>query len=193
MNNKLNVKDLINVGIFSAIYFVMFFISGMTGFVPIFAVIFPAILSILGGIPFMLFLTKTRKFGMITIMGILMGILTFLMGQSWIAIITGFICGLLADWIYKAGKYASWKHILSSYCIFSLWVIGSMLPMWVMKDAFFAGVRAGQGAEFTDALLAYINSRVLLGIIVLTVLCAVAGAFLGRGILKKHFKRAGIV
>ena len=32
------------------------------------------ICPIVGGIPFMLFLTKTKKFGMITIMGILMGL-----------------------------------------------------------------------------------------------------------------------
>ncbi len=193
MDNKLGVKDLINVGIFSAIYFVMFFIAGMTGFVPIFAVLFPAILSVLGGIPFMLFLTKTKKFGMITLMGVLMGLLTLLMGQGWIAIITGLGCGLLADWIYQAGGHASWRHMLLSYCVFSLWVIGSMLPMWVMKDAFFAGVRASQGDGFTDALMALINGWVLLGVIVLTVLCAVVGAFFGRGVLKKHFKRAGIV
>ena len=60
---KLNAKDFINIGIFTVIYFVMFFITGMMGYIPIFAVIIPLGLGILGGIPFMLFLTKTGKFG----------------------------------------------------------------------------------------------------------------------------------
>ena len=66
---KLNAKDFINIGIFTVIYFVMFFITGMLGYIPIFAVIIPLVLGILGGIPFMLFLTKTGKFGAATIMG----------------------------------------------------------------------------------------------------------------------------
>ena len=36
---KLNAKDFINIGIFTVIYFVMFFITGMLGYIPIFAVI----------------------------------------------------------------------------------------------------------------------------------------------------------
>ena len=48
---KLNAKDFINIGIFTVIYFVMFFITGMLGYIPIFAVIIPMVLGILGGIP----------------------------------------------------------------------------------------------------------------------------------------------
>ena len=55
---KLNAKDFINIGIFTVIYFVMFFITGMMAYIPIFAVIIPLVLGILGGIPFMLFLTN---------------------------------------------------------------------------------------------------------------------------------------
>ena len=83
---KLNAKDFINIGIFTVIYFVMFFITGMLGYIPIFAVIIPMVLGILGGIPFMLFLTKTGKFGAATIIGTLVSVLCFLMGQSWISI-----------------------------------------------------------------------------------------------------------
>lgn len=35
MKEKLNGKDLINIGIFSAIYFVIVFITAMLGMVPI--------------------------------------------------------------------------------------------------------------------------------------------------------------
>ena len=45
---KLNAKDFINIGIFTVIYFVMFFITGMMGYIPIFAVIIPLVLGIPG-------------------------------------------------------------------------------------------------------------------------------------------------
>lgn len=193
MDNKINTKDLINVGIFSAIYFVMFFISGMTGFIPIFTILFPTVLGILGGIPFILFLTKTNKFGMITIMGIIMGILTFVMGQGWYAIITGLLCGLIADFIMKAGKYKSWKHMLSSYCVFSIWVFGSMLPMWIMRDAYFERIRSSQGDAYTDAVLSLLSNWIIPVIFIAIVIAAIIGAYIGKAALKKHFKRAGIV
>lgn len=40
MKNRLSAKDLINVGIYTAIYLVIFFVTGMIGAVP---VLYPAI------------------------------------------------------------------------------------------------------------------------------------------------------
>lgn len=109
---KLNAKDFINIGIFTVIYFVMFFITGMLGYIPIFAVIIPLVLGILGGIPFMLFLTKTGKFGAATIMGTLVSVLCFLMGQSWISIPFGIVFGFLADLIFKSLQQS--QHLLQN-------------------------------------------------------------------------------
>ena len=36
MNNKLQGKDLINIGIFTAIYFIVIFAAASIGFIPIF-------------------------------------------------------------------------------------------------------------------------------------------------------------
>ncbi len=193
MDNKLNIKDLINVGVFTAIYFVLFFISAMTGFVPIFAVLFPVVLAILAGIPMVLFLTKANKFGMALILGLLMGLMTFAMGHGWYVVATGAVCGLLADIFLKAGGYKSWRHLLLAYLSLSLWVIGSMLPMWIMKDAYFAAVSSGQGNDYSDSVASLITGWMLPAIIALTLLGAVTGAYMGRSVMKKHFKRAGIV
>lgn len=189
---KVGVKDLINVGLFTAIYYVLFIVAGFLGFVPILSYLFAPVVAILCGIPFVLFLTKTDKFGMITIMGFLLGLLTFAFGQGWMAIVTGVVCGLLADLICKAGAYKSWKHMLIAYCVFSEWVIGSMLPMWVMKESFFESIRVGQGDAFAASLESYITGWALALLVVLTVVAAIIGAYLGKAVLKKHFVRAGI-
>lgn len=165
---KLNAKDFINIGIFTVIYFVMFFITGMLGYIPIFAVIIPLVLGILGGIPFMLFLTKTGKFGAATIMGTLVSVLCFLMGQSWISIPFGIVFGFLADLIFKAGEYKSWKHTVLGYCVFTEWVIGSMLPMWIMRDTFFEAYRSKGGTdEYINAVMGLTANWMLPVVIVL--------------------------
>ena len=127
-NKKIGVKDLINVGIFAVVYTVLFMISAMTGVVPILAVYFPVILALLAGIPCILFFAKVEKFGLVTIYGLLMGIITLLVGQGPIAIATGLVFGLIADLILKAGNYKSFKNMMFGYGVLSLWVIGSQLP-----------------------------------------------------------------
>lgn len=189
---KIGVKELINTGIYTVIYLVLFIVAGMLGFVPIFSFIFPIIVAIMGGIPFVLFLTKAKAFGMITIMGTLLGLIVFAMGQGFYAIITGVICGFIADLINKAGEYKSWKHMIVSFCVFSEWVIGSMLPMWIMKDSFFESTREMQGSAFVEGLEPLITAWGLALIIVLTAVGALAGAYIGKSVLKKHFVRAGI-
>ena len=98
-------KDLVNIGIFSAIYFVIVFIVAMMGTIPIFLPMLAVIVPILGGIPFMLFLTRVNKFGMIWIMSVIMGALMLLTGMSWQPLVVSVVTGLLAELVYKSGNY----------------------------------------------------------------------------------------
>ena len=72
--NKLQGKDLINIGIFTAIYFIVIFAAASIGFIPIFIPLISVIVPLVGGIPMMLFFSKIKKFGMLTICGVLLGI-----------------------------------------------------------------------------------------------------------------------
>ena len=59
-NLKLTGKDLINIGIFSAIYFVLSFIGMFLAIIPVLWIIMPGIIAILAGIPFMLLCAFTH-------------------------------------------------------------------------------------------------------------------------------------
>ena len=62
MNNKLQAKDLINLGLFTVLYFVIgCCVAIPIGFVPIFLPILGALWSLITGIPFMLFLTRVNQ------------------------------------------------------------------------------------------------------------------------------------
>ena len=65
--NRLQGKDLINIGIFTAIYFIVIFAAASIGFIPIFIPLISVIVPLVGGIPMMLFFSKIKKFGMLTI------------------------------------------------------------------------------------------------------------------------------
>ena len=155
---KLQTKDLITVGIFTAIYYVLFFAVGMIGYVPIFYVVLPVILPIVCGIPFMLFLTKVRAFGMVTIMGTLLGGLMVITGHTFLPIIAGFAFGLIADLIFMAGNYQSKKLSVVGYSVFSFWILGMLVPFWVMRESFEKMMLDSMGVEYTRAVLDHFDT-----------------------------------
>lgn len=190
---KLSVKDLINVGLFSMIYFIMFTISGILGYIPICVVILPLIAGILGGIPFVLFTIKEQKFGAVTLMGVIAGLFTFLVGQTWLSVVFGLVFGLLADLIMRSGQYKSWTKNMLGYSVFTLWTVGTMLPMWIMRETFFAGYRENGGTDaYINAVMKLTPNYMILVVIVLALVGGMLGACLGRSVLKKHFEKAGI-
>ena len=191
---KLNVKDLINVGLFSVIYFVMFTIAGILGYIPICVVVLPFIAGVLGGIPCILFIIKTQKFGAVTLMGVITGFLTFLVGQTWMSILFGLVFGLLGDLIMKSGKYKNWFKNVLGYSLLTLWTIGTMLPMWIMRDTFFASYRENGGTDaYINAVMNLTPNYMIPVVIVLGLVGGCLGASLGKIVLKKHFEKAGIV
>lgn len=190
---KLNVKDLITVGIMTVLYLVASFLSAMAGgVVPVLTVALPAISGILGALPFMLLVTKVGKFGAVTLMGTLMGILFTLMGQHLICIPFGLVCGLLADVVIKSGEYKQFKKVLIGYCVFNNWIVGSMLPMWFMREAYFAKFEKAM-PEYIDTIRSLTANYMLPVVIILGIVGALVGGIIAKKLLNKHFKRAGII
>lgn len=66
-------------------------------FVPIFLPILGALWTLITGNPFMLFLTRVKKFGMVTLMAILSGLLMGLTGMGYWGVPLGLVFGLLGD------------------------------------------------------------------------------------------------
>jgi energy-coupling factor transport system substrate-specific component len=190
---KLQAKDLINVGIFTVIYIVLYYVAMMIGYIPIFIVLLPLVCPIICGIPFMLYITKIRCFGMVTLTGIICGLLMMLMGSGVLVLIAGIIFGLAGDLIMYIGKYKSFKYSVLGYSVFSIWTMGFVGRMFLTRDSFFAEMASGYGQEYSETLMSYTPNWVFPVLFVVAFVGGVIGAFLGKAVLKKHFQRAGIV
>ena len=178
-NNKLQAKDLINVGLFTVLYFVLgCCVAIPIGFVPIFLPILGALWTLITGIPFMLFSTRVKKFGMVTLMTILSGLLMGLTGMGYWGIPVGVVSGILGDLIMKSGNYKSASKNILGYAVFSLWMVGTYIPMYFMVEDSYASVMPMWSLVLVVA-----------GIFV----CAILGGLIGKAVLKKHFAKAGIV
>ena len=122
--NKLTGKDLINVGIYSAMTLVIFFIVGLLTALPVVYPVLFVIWPIVCGIPMMLYYTKIKKFGMLTITGIIGGIFFYLIGYGWIGLVGWFLGGLLGDIVLKIFGYQRFKVTVLSYSCLCLGIMG---------------------------------------------------------------------
>lgn len=192
MNNKLQAKDLINIGIFTAIYFVVFFATGTLGYIPILLVLVPLICPIAAGIPMMLYVTKVNKFGMITITGVICGLLMFLTGHNVYPIITAPVCGFLYDVILLVTKYKSSKAVIFGYGIFSMWLMGMMAALFFATDSYTQMMVTNYGEEYVSVLRSITPSWTFPMYTAFAFIGGIIGALLGKSVLKKHFIKAGI-
>lgn len=192
-NKKLTVKDLINIGVFTALYFVTFFVVSFVGYIPILLVLLPVICSIVAGIPFMLFLSKTKKFGMVTIMATILGLLSMVMGRPWLVVLIALASGICADLILKAANYKSVKACVFASGVFSIWMMGMALPMFFgYRDNYLAGLVSGYGQAFVDTIAKLTPDWMFFALIALCFVGGILGGLLGSAVLKKHFKKAGM-
>jgi len=190
---KLKGKDLMNIGIFTAIYLVLTTIVAILGFIPIFIPLLIVIVPIIGGIPMMLYYAKIKTFGMLTISGILVGIFMILTGMGIWIVITGIIFGLLADIIFKASDYKSSKAVTVSYGVFSIVLIGNYLPFVFSRDSYFSELAERFSQEYADKLMGYMPLWMIPVLAVAGFVSGVIGSFIGKKMFDKHFKKAGVV
>lgn len=125
MSNKLQGKDFINIGIFTVIYFVVTSVVAMLGVIPVFIPLLCVFVPLIGGIPMMLYFSKIRKFGMLTITGVLDGVLLLFTGMGYWCILTGLVFGLIADFMLKSSGYKKVKMEIMAHGVFSISVVGA--------------------------------------------------------------------
>jgi len=189
---KLNGKDLITIGIYTAIIFVVTLAVAMIMFFPFLIPVMFVLSPVLVGIPFMLYLTKVKKPGMVFITGMIIGLVMWLTGMGPYIFLINFVTGAVAELLLWSGKYqSSWKAIFA-YAVYSLSGMGSYIPMFFSFDSFSAS-RQDFGENYLNEIQKFAQVKFFPIIIVVCFVSCIIGGLLGRAMLKKHFAKAGIV
>ena len=191
-SNKLEGKDLVNIGIYCAIFFIIVMVVSFLGFIPVMIPLLTVFCPLAGGIPFMLFLTKVKKFGMIFIFSVIIGTLLMVTGMGIYPFITSFITGIAADLIYRAGKYSSKKASVLCYGVICITEWANELPIFINIDKYFS-TRTSFGEEYVQTLTACMPQWLNPILLVASFVFGCLGALVGIAVLKKHFSKAGII
>lgn len=189
---KLKIKDLVTIGVFAVIYFVVTFAVGMIGVIPILFLIYPTILGIVSGTVVMLFMAKVQKPWALLIFGMLTPIFMMVEGHTYILVLHAFVVILIAELIRRAGNYNSFKYNMLSFAIFNTWICGSLMQMLWAREKYIE-MTMMMGNEYVEALERLVTYPHMALVYIGAILGGLIGANIGRILLKKHFIKAGII
>ena len=190
--NKLKIKDLVTIGVFEVIYFIVMFGVGMIGMLPILFLVYPTILGIVTGTIIMLFMAKVQKPWGLFILGVLSPLLMFAMGHTYVIAVHAVVVMFIAEMVRKAGNYYSLRYNMFAFAIFNTWICGSLMQMLWAKEKYIE-LSMMMGKEYVDALEGLITYPHMLLVYLGAIIGGIIGAYIGKMLLKKHFNKAGVV
>ena len=193
MKKKLDVKDLINIGLFTVLTFIFTFIGGMIGFIPILIPLVPFVGGLLSGPVNMLFATKIKKAGMLFIQQIIIAIIFIATGHGPWMLLTSSLGGILGELVLKKGSYNSIRYARLAFSLASIGLLGNWIPILLARDKYIEQIlQMGFGEDYVVQMMSVLPNWSFIPITVLGMLGAYIGCTIGITILKKHFVKAGM-
>lgn len=191
---RFTARDLVSVAIFAAIFIVVSYAIGMLGIIsPLTWLLVVPVSIVVNGITVMLFLTRVRHAGMVTLFAVVVGGFYLLSGNTLISTLAIVGLGVLAEVVLWVGRYRSRWAAIWAYTLFALAFFTPFLPLLFDREGYFSTASWAQmGEEYVTAADRLLTLPVI-GLLALAILIAgFVGGLLGSAILRKHFVRAGL-
>ena len=187
------VRDLVNVGIFGALYIVLAFILSSIGYIPALIVFSTGSIALVTSIPLFLFFSKVERSILCSLIFCgFFGTAMFVMGQGILMLSISLLVGLLAGSCIKfIGK--SFAGFFSANIVMSLMSSSMMLPLWTSTEEYLEYTRTMCDAGYVAKLAELSQSPwPLVAIYAFGILGAIVGGLVARRVMKKHFERIGL-
>ncbi|PIE21642.1 MAG: permease [Arachnia propionica] len=190
---KFSTRDLINVGVFTALYFVVVMIGHGLGMInPLLALVGFAVGILGNGAVIALYLARVPRLGALTLTIGLMGLLMAATGHPWFSLLICPAVGFIGDLIAWSGRFVSqWRNAVA-YGVATLWHIVPMLPLVLDTAGQYEHLVERRGQEYADGYVAIFSGTNLAWAMLLFFGLAVVAGFFGQRLLSRHFRRAGV-
>lgn len=194
--NGLKVKDLVNIGVFSALYTILSFIIMVPAMVsPLVWLLWPALCGVICSSIYVLLVAKVPKKGTALLISLITGIIYFAIGEcTWTIVLSFAIAGVIAEIVRGLLGYQTTKSALISCGIVTAGFIGSPLPMWLFQNSYAESIiKMGMDPVYVSDMQKMISAGSLVLFIAIAFVGGLIGGFIGKFLFKKHFEKAGII
>lgn len=196
---NLKVKDLVNIGLLSALFVVIFFIVGAFASInPITFIFKISITAIPAGTIFILLLLKIKKSGVYLISSIVLGILMTITGHMWFFATLIILCGIITEIFYYFIDKENYFLLGISYTIFmSLLSVAYNIPLKIYSQFFIEKFKSMDNGVsrllWFEKLLTYLRLEFIPILLGVTIIFSIIGFLIGKKLLNKHFIKSGII
>lgn len=193
----MKTKDIITTGVYTALYFVLLCLGTLISVLLAYSANMkyaPAFIALLAGTVYMLLIAKTKKFGCLILMSVIISVFFFMSGHFALSFLPNVICGILADVIARFGKYEDKCCNLISYIVFSFGNLGPVIMMWVVRETYIKHLLAiGKDISYINEVMINFNFSNVAWLSLTIIIGGLLGGLFGQYMLKKHFNKAGMV
>ncbi|NEZ47268.1 Trep_Strep domain-containing protein [Clostridium niameyense] len=196
--NKFGIKDIVTVAAMMVLFFGVSMIIGMVALpIPIVYLYGTAgIEMFIGAIFYLVAANRVNKHGLLFVWATVYGIINGVMGYTFMTLYF-VIVGIIAE-LAMLGKdtYRNPLRNMIGWDIYSIgMVVGIAMPIWAAWDSYKKMALSG-GFSLETLKMQYnmvTRPELMLVAIIVTVILSSLGILFGQKLLKKHFKKAGIV
>ena len=194
--STIGARDLVSIGVFGALSLLIFFVvGGIAGLTVVGTVANIPIVCFCTSIAYLLLAAKVRKTGTFLIMGTI-NVLPGLMAANVFGVIGSIAGWALAEVVVTWIGYSNRKGLVAAYVVgCTLQSALYTLPIYLSAAQYLS--ERQEILRLTDETMAQFvamfSGPMYVGMVVLTVVMSLVGAFVSLKIMRKHFEKAGIV
>lgn len=182
---KLNVKDLIEIGFFSVLTFILVYIIGFIGYIPAMMPFIPFFSGIISGPLNILYGSRINKSGMFFIHQLLISLGFLITGCYLFLIIGGLLSGVIGEFLLKE-NYNNDENLSLAFCGMSFIFMGNLLPIYLNRSDYMEILLSqGYSIEFIKNLSRFVPDWSMLPVFLTGIIGIYLGLIFGKKILKK--------
>lgn len=191
---RFSARDLLSTAIFAVIFIVVGYAIGMLGLIsPVTWLLVVPLGALVNGITFMLFVTRVKHAGMVTLFALIVALFYLIGGNNLLSTAGVVLVGVIADLVLSVGRYHSRRAAIGSYTVLGLAYGTPFLPLFIDRDSYFNTADWEQmGEEYRRGAELLLSPQVVVIFAIGLVVASFLGGLLGAAMLKKHFVKAGL-
>lgn len=192
---KWSVKDVVTLVLMTVLLIVIQLGINMVCMVNDFVsmVLSVGITMLVCGPVYFLMVNRIRKRSVSLVYMTLLGLVFLIMG-NWFSLPWFIVVGIFAEIILWKGITPN--RLTAAWTVSSLLYNGvNLLPIWFFWDTYYSfAIASGMEQSYIDAYVQYYTAPGwVVFILIFTMLCGFLGSLIGRKLIQKHFKKAGVL
>ena len=162
---KLKGRDFINIAIFGLLFVLIYFLIALPSGMSVLLYPFSVALAMLPcGIVWAYLRAKVTKRFAILLQGIILTVITFVLGSGWFVSASVLVGSILAELISGIGRYKSFKLNILGYAVFAVALNLGMFAIILLAQDYYLEfcLASGMDPAYMEALISFISGPILL-------------------------------